>query len=102
MSDPTIQERYEHFRHNAEAFVESMKTMVAACERDVNDDLASKLKVWALMPWEAALRDDDSGDLWFTCEVCGEPIKDDASTMSDDACWFHNGCLDLPASAKPL
>lgn len=72
---PTAAERIEFWRKNAEAFVQSMGVMVAALERDGKADEATNLKVWALMPWEAALRDDQSGDLWPTCEACGMPIK---------------------------
>jgi hypothetical protein len=90
----TVQEKYDHMRANAEAFVESMRVMVAKAERDGDEDLARKLRVWSLNPWEAALRDDDSGDLWFTCEVCGQPIKDEAEQISsEDGCWFHQSCV---------
>lgn len=91
---PTTQERYRHLRENAEAFVESMGLMVAAAERDGDDKLASQLKVWALMPWQAALRDDDSGDLWWTCEVCEQPIKDGTEVSGEDCCWFHMRCTE--------
>lgn len=91
---PTIEEKYQCLRQNAEAFVESMRAMVAAYERDGNEDMASKLKVWALMPWEAAIRDDDSGDLWPTCEVCGQPIKSDADHVRGDDCEFHRSCVE--------
>lgn len=90
---PTTQERYKHFRENAEAFVESMRVMVAKLKRDGHAKQASELNVWCLMPWEATLRDDDSGELWFTCEACGKPIKDDAQRVSGDACDFHRACL---------
>lgn len=90
-----MQERYEHMRSNAEAFVRSMKIMVDAAEADGDPDLASKLRTWALMPWEAALRDDNSGELWWNCEVCGKSIKDDAERIpSDDGCQFHKACVD--------
>lgn len=94
-TEPTIQERYQHLRDNAQAFVESMRTLVAAAERDGDDDLASRLRVSALMPWEAALRDDKSGDLWPRCEACGKPIKDEEYLVSsDDECRFHTACVD--------
>lgn len=92
---PTTQERYRHFRENAEAFVQSMEAMIQACERDGNADLASKLTVWCLNPWQATLRDDDSGDLWFNCEACGKPIKDDVQMLwTDDGCTLHKACVD--------
>jgi len=91
---PTTEERYRAMRDNAEAFVQSMAVMVAAAERDGDEDLASKLRVWALMPWEAAIRDDDSGDLWWTCEVCGEPIKDEANLVMSEDCQFHRKCVE--------
>ena len=98
MSEPTLQERYDHFKDNAEAFVQSMTVLVNAAESRGDDDLASKLRVWALNPWEAALRDDASGDLWVTCEVCEKPIKDNSDcTSSEDGCWFHLSCTE----AKP-
>jgi len=91
----TIQEKYDHMRSNAEAFVESMRLMVDMAERQGDEDLASKIRVWALNPWEAAIRDDDSGDLWPTCEVCGAPIKGDADRISsEDGCDFHQSCCD--------
>lgn len=93
MTEPTIEERYRHLRENAEAFITNMATMVEAAERDGDNDLASKLKVWALMPWQAAIRDDDSGDLWPVCEACGEPIKDDSDRVSGDAMDFHRSCV---------
>jgi len=93
MSEPTLQERYQHLRDNAEAFVTSIQTMVEACERDGKDDLASKLKVWCLMPWEAAIRCDDTGDLWCTCGVCGKPIKSEADRMGGEDCDFHRSCV---------
>ncbi|TAL43862.1 MAG: hypothetical protein EPN91_05760 [Salinibacterium sp.] len=90
---PTIEEKYQHMRDNAEAFVESMRASVAAAEQRGDEELASRLRVWALNPWEAALRDDDSGDLWPLCEVCGEPIKDDALRVADEeGCNFHHAC----------
>lgn len=91
---PTIEEKYQHMRTNAEAFVESMRVMVGVAERDGNEDLASKLKVWALSPWEAAIRDDDAGDLWPTCEACGEPIKNEADRISGEEHDFHRSCVD--------
>lgn len=91
---PTLQERYTHMRDNAEAFVQSMETMVAAAKRDGDDDLASKLEVWCLNPWKAAIRDDDTGNLWPTCEVCSLPIKNDRDHIaSDDGCAFHRACV---------
>lgn len=91
---PSSGERYAHLKENAEAFVESMSAMVAAAERDGNDDLATKLRVWCLMPWQAALRDDASGDLWPICEVCQRPIKVDSQHISsDDGCDFHSTCV---------
>lgn len=96
MTEPTLQERYDHFKDNAEAFVQSMTVLVTAAERRGDDDLASKLRTWALSPWEAALRDEASGDLWFTCEVCGKPIKDQADQVGDDdGCWFHISCTEV-------
>lgn len=51
------------------------------------------LRTWCLSPWDAALRDDASGDLWFICESCGKPIKDEANQISsEDGCWFHRSC----------
>lgn len=94
MTNPTTAERYQHMRENAEAFVESMQTMVAAAQRDGDEELATKLKVWCLMPWEAAIHADDSGDLWSSCEVCGQPIKSDADHTSDGACDFHRSCIE--------
>ena len=92
---PTIEEKYQHMRDNAEAFVESMKVMVAAAKRDGDEDLATKLQVWALNPWIAAICDDDSGDLWPVCEVCDQPIKDEAERIgSEDGCDFHRTCVD--------
>lgn len=91
---PTMQERYQHLRENAEAFVASMATMVAALERDGKAKQASELKVWALMPWQAALRDDDSGDLWWTCEACEKPIKDGTEVAAEDCCWLHLACAE--------
>jgi hypothetical protein len=102
MNEPTLQERYDHFKDNAQAFVDSMTVLVNAAARRGDDELASKLRTWALSPWEAALRDDASGDLWFTCEVCEKPIKDSADCMgSDDGCWFHVSCVE-PRPLKPL
>jgi hypothetical protein len=91
---PSSGERYAHLKENAEAFVETMRTMVAACERDGNEDLATKLRVWCLMPWEAALSADASGELWPLCEVCGQPIKAEADHLSsDDGCDLHRSCV---------
>lgn len=91
---PTLRERYTHLRENAEAFVTSMQVMVDALKRDGKDDQACDLEVWALNPWKSALRDDDTGDLWLTCEVCSKPIKDDSeATYSDDGCHFHLACV---------
>lgn len=95
MNEPTTEEKYQHLRINAEAFVNTMRGMVASVESKGDEDMASKLRVWCLMPWEAAIREDDSGDLWVTCEVCGKPIKDDAELASDeDAMHFHKACID--------
>lgn len=91
MTEPTLQERYEHFRDNAKAFVETMETMVASIERAGDEDLSSKLRVWALMPWQAALTADETGDLWPICEVCSKPIKG-AIAHSED-CEFHPECV---------
>lgn len=93
-TQPTTQERYQHLRENAEAFVRSMATMVAAAEREGDNELASKLKVWALMPWQAAIRDDDSGDLWWVCEACEKPIKDGTEVAAEDCCWLHLVCAE--------
>lgn len=91
---PTVQERYDHFRENATLFVDRMRTMVAALEREGKEEEAAQLRVWALMPWEAALRDDDSGDLWPVCEVCSRPIKEDRDCVSsDEGCSFHRACI---------
>lgn len=95
MTEPTTVERYRHMRLNAEAFVENMRAMVAAAEREGDEDLATKLKVWCLMPWEAAIRDDDSGDLWPLCEVCSKPIKGEADHIASDECDFHRSCVEL-------
>lgn len=93
MTKPTTEERYKHFRENAQAFVENMRIMVAALERDGKEAEATNLKVWALMPWEAAIRDDDSGDLWPICEICSKPIKGDAELISGGDCDIHRDCL---------
>lgn len=94
MEAPTTEERYRHMRDNAEAFVENMESMVAKYEREGKEDMASKLKVWCLMPWQAALRDDASGDLWPICEICSKPIKSDADRLSsEDGCDFHRHCI---------
>lgn len=93
MSEPTVDERYQHLHSNAAAFVENMRAMVAALKRDGDEDMATKLRVWCLMPWEAALRDDTSGDLWPVCEACGKPIKNEADRISGDAMDFHRSCL---------
>ena len=90
MSNVTTQERYQALRGDAEAFAATMRIMVAAAERDGNDDLASKLRVWALLPWEASLRTDDSGDLWPICEACGAPIK--GEVVSGGECDLHPAC----------
>lgn len=94
MPTPTVQERYAHLLGNAKAFVESMQTMVAALERDGKTTEACNLKVWALMPWQAALRDDDSGDLWWVCEACEKPIKDGTEVGTEDCCWLHRSCAE--------
>lgn len=94
MTQPTLEEKYQHLRDNVEAFVDTMRTMVEAQERDGNEDLASKLKVWCLMPWEAALKADDAGDLWPVCEACMEPIKNEIDRVSGDACDFHRSCVE--------
>jgi hypothetical protein len=91
----TLQEKYDHMRANAEAFVKSISAMVAKAERDGNEDLACNLRVWALTPWQAAIRDDDSGDLWPSCEVCSNHIKNDAEVVSsEDGCYFHRSCVE--------
>lgn len=90
---PTTEERYQYMRKNAEAFVESIGIMVDAAERNGNEDLASKLKVWCLMPWQATIRDDDSGDIWSVCEVCGDHIKDESDRLHSDDCEFHMSCV---------
>ena len=100
MSEPTLQERYDYFKRNAEAFVQSMSTMVAAFQRDGDAETASRLKVWCLMPWQAALRDDASGDLWPVCEACLKPIKDEADRVSGDACDFHRACVSFDEHAS--
>jgi hypothetical protein len=34
--------------------------------------------------------------LWFTCEVCEKPIKDNSDcTSSEDGCWFHLSCTEV-------
>lgn len=91
---PTIEEKYQHMRDNAEAFVESMRAMIGLAARKGDLELESQLRVWCLNPWEAALRDDDAGDLWPTCEACGEPIKTEADRVSSDECSFHRSCVD--------
>lgn len=93
MSMPTTQERYKHFRENAEIFVEHMRTMAIALERDGKDEEATNLRVWALHPWEAAIRDDESGDLWPICEACSKPIKDEADHTGGGDADFHTSCL---------
>lgn len=93
-TQPTTQERYQHLRENAEAFVRSMELMVASLQREGKTTEASQLKVWALMPWQAAIRDDDSGDLWWTCEACELPIKDGSEVAGEDCCWFHGSCAE--------
>lgn len=90
---PTSGERYAHLKENAEAFVQNMATMIAALERDGNADLATKLKVWCLMPWQSALKADSAGDLWPVCEACLLPIKVDSDRISSDACDFHKKCV---------
>lgn len=91
--EPTFEERYRCLRSNAECFVDTMRTMVAALERDGKEDEATNLRVWALMPWEAAIRDDDTGDLWPTCEACGEPIKIEADHVDGGECDLHRQCI---------
>jgi hypothetical protein len=93
---PTTEERYQHMRENAEAFVQGMQAMVTAAEERGDEDMASKLRVWCLMPWQAAIEADDAGDLWPICECCEKPIKDDAERVSGDACDFHKACLGYP------
>lgn len=94
MNEPTLGERYQHMRDNAEAFVENMASMVAKYESEGNEDMASKLKVWCLTPWQAAIRDDDSGRLWPICEICSKPIKDETERLSsEDGCDFHSACV---------
>ena len=89
---PTVFERYTALRKNAEIFVEHMAVMIATLERDGKMDEATNLKVWAMMPWQAALRDDESGDLWPICEICGKPIKNDSDLIGGDA-DFHRQCI---------
>jgi hypothetical protein len=94
MSEPTLQERYGHLRDNAYAFVEGMEAIIQSLESKGEEDLATKLRVWCLMPWQAALRNNARGELWWTCEVCGEPIKSDAYQIAtDDGCQFHQSCV---------
>lgn len=89
---PTTEERYKCFRENAELFVQNTRTMVESLERDGKKQEASNLRVWALTPWEAMLRDDDSGDLWPVCEACGCPIKNDAEYVSGGDVDLHRAC----------
>lgn len=79
---PTMEERHKYWRDNAAIFVGHMKIMIAALQRDGKEQEATNLRVWALMPWEATIRDDDSGDLWPVCEVCGLPIKEPTEVVS--------------------
>lgn len=95
---PTLQERYEALRKNAEAFVESMTIMVASLERDGKTEEALHHRVWSLMPWQAAIAADDSGDLWPICEACGKPIK--GETVSGGECDLHPACAE-GAETKP-
>lgn len=95
---PTTEERYRHMRENAEAFVASMATLIASLERGDGEQVtaqrfARNLKVWCLMPWQAAINADDTGDLWPVCESCLKPIKNDAERVSGDACDFHRACV---------
>lgn len=89
---PTIEEKYQHLRDNAEAFVASMKTMVTALERDGKTEEATNLRVWCLMPWQAAIRDDDSGELWTLCEACGGPIKNPDDAVAGEDFTLHRAC----------
>jgi hypothetical protein len=91
---PTLEEKYQHLRTNAELFIRNMALSVKVAEDSGDLDLAVKLRVWCLSPWEAAVRDDDTGELWPTCEACGEPIKDDADRISSDDCCFHRSCIE--------
>lgn len=45
------------------------------------------------MPWQATIRDDDSGDIWSVCEVCGDHIKDESDRLHSDDCEFHMSCV---------
>lgn len=94
MSGPTFEERYRHMRENAEAFIANAKVR-AKIERERKRYSAALAIDESIRSWQAAIDDDDSGRLWPVCEVCGEPIKDDAEHLwSDDGCDFHSACLD--------
>lgn len=94
MTDPTFEERYRHLLDNAQAFIESAKVR-AKIERGRKRYGAARAIDESIRSWQAALDDDNSGNLWPTCEVCGEPIKDDAEHLSsDDGCYFHAKCVD--------
>lgn len=92
---PTTQERYQHLRENAEAFVLSMETMIDALRRNGKREQADQLNVWCLMPWRAAIRDDNTGDLWWVCEACEKPIKDGTEVAAEDCCWLHRACVGI-------
>lgn len=91
-SAPTTEERYRYFRENAEIFVKNLAVMIADVEAKGNEEQAAQLRAWALMPWEAAIRDDDSGDLWPVCEGCGKPIKDDSDIVAYGDATMHSTC----------
>lgn len=90
---PTADERCKYFRDNAESFVENLRIMVAALEKEGKEKEATNLRVWALMPWEAVIRDDDNGDLWPVCEACGEHIKSDIDLVSGGDVDLHRRCI---------
>ena len=90
---PTLLERYQHFRENAEIHVKNLLHSIERIEKEGNLDHAADLRVLALQPWEAVLRADNSGDLWPTCEVCGKPIKDDDDLIVGEDVDLHRSCL---------
>lgn len=94
MTKPTTEDRYQHMRENAEAFVQSMQAMIASFEREGDEDMASRLKVWCLSPWQAAIAADDCGDLWTICVACGKPIKTDVEHVAAEDCSFHRACVE--------
>lgn len=91
-SVPTTAERLQAFRDNALAFVAHMHILEAAAG---NEELASIIRVNCIQPWQAALRDDETGDLWPICEVCSKPIKDEGELISDpdEGLHFHKSCV---------